>query len=309
LLSLVKQTKEDVEVLKGVSRSFFLSLRVLPAPMRRGACLGYLLARTSDTLADSVGLPVAVRSEWLLRFKKAVAEKSVAPRWPISLINAASDPKERRLLECSGEIFERLRALPVEEAVLVQEVLEIITDGQLMDLQIFAEASQQHPIVLPDAATLDDYTWKVAGSVGAFWTKLGFLTLGPQFSKAAESELIERGVAYGQGLQLINILRDLPADLAAGRCYLPVKDPQQVPELLEAHARWLTIARRWISEGERYAKELSSWRLRVGTVLPALIAVETVKLLQGVSWEALQKRPKIPRWRVYLLLLRAIFWS
>jgi len=40
------------DVLKRVSRSFYLSLRVLPKKMRKPVGLAYLLARAADTIAD-----------------------------------------------------------------------------------------------------------------------------------------------------------------------------------------------------------------------------------------------------------------
>lgn len=307
LVDRVKGILEKYEVLKGVSRSFFLTLRVLPAPMRRGASVGYLLARTSDTLADTASLSTGVRLEWLMKFKNAVASRSEPPRWPVSLLNAVCDPRERLLLECSGDVFEQLRALPSAEGALVQEVLEVILSGQTMDLEQFSGASRENPVVLADSLALEDYAWRVAGCVGEFWTKLGFLTLGDQFSLTPEPELIEKGVRYGKGLQLINILRDLPADLAAGRCYLPVGNPQDRRELMHSHAEWLETAEQWIVEGEVYARHLKSLRLRVGSVLPALLARETAKLLREISWEDLQMRPKISRRQVYACLARAMF--
>ena len=53
------------DVLKGVSRSFYLSLRFLPAPMRGPAGIAYLLARASDTIADSATIPAAERIAFL----------------------------------------------------------------------------------------------------------------------------------------------------------------------------------------------------------------------------------------------------
>ena len=97
---------------------------------------------------------------------------------------------------------------------LVREVLATIASGQTLDLERFAGASRENPVVLDDDAALEDYAWRVAGCVGAFWTKLGFLTLGDRFSKSPEPELLAQGIAYGKGLQLVNILRDLAADLA-----------------------------------------------------------------------------------------------
>ena len=295
------------QVLKGVSRSFYLTLRLLPRPMRRAASLGYLLARTSDTLADTTAAPLDARLHFLGQFRLAVAGKSAAPRWPVSILNAIPDARERHLLECSGEIFASLKRLPQGEAALVMEVLEIIVSGQTLDLERFAGASREHPVALLDDAALEDYAWRVAGSVGAFWTKLGFLTLGERFSNAPAPELLARGIAYGKGLQLVNILRDLAADLASGRCYLPVADPRDSQEILACHGRWLTRAEEWIGEGRNYAETLRSRRLRAATVLPALIARKTMVPLRGATWQALQTRIKIPRKVVYQCVLRAFF--
>ena len=60
--------------------------------------------------------------------------------------------------------------------------MKIIVSGQTLDLQRFADASGENPVALQDDAALEDYAWRVAGCVGAFWTKLGFLKGVSQFS-------------------------------------------------------------------------------------------------------------------------------
>ena len=299
----------EKQVLKGVSRSFYLTLRLLPAPMRGAASLGYLLARTSDTLADTTAAPVALRMECLRFFSAAVAGAAAAPHWPGSFLTAIDDPRERQLLERCGEMIDWLRALDGDEAALVREVVEIIISGQTLDLERFASASREQPVALADDAALEDYAWRVAGCVGAFWTKLGFLTLGGRFSTTTETELLERGIAYGKGLQLVNILRDLPMDLAAGRCYLPVADPHDLSALLACHRRWQGRAQAWAGEGETYSASLPSRRLRAATLLPALLARKTLEALEGASWGTLQTRMKIPRRAVYHALLQALLTS
>lgn len=297
----------EKQLLRGVSRSFYLTLRLLPRPMRGAASLGYLLARTSDTLADTAAASVAERVRWLEQFNRSIAGNSAVPRWPASILDALTDPRERLLLERSDRIIAWLRRLPGAEATLVRQVLEIIVSGQKLDLERFAVASRDHPIALPDDAALDDYAWRVAGCVGAFWTKLGFLTIGSRYSCAHPAVLLEQGVAYGKGLQLVNILRDLSADLATGRCYLPVSNPHDPQELLACHARWLDQAADWAAQGEIYASSLHSRRLRAATVLPALIARKTLEPLRGATWEALQTRIKVPRSVVYRTLIQAFF--
>jgi farnesyl-diphosphate farnesyltransferase len=273
--------------------------------MRGAVSLAYLLARISDTLADTTTISLDERLQALVIFREAVAEEMDCPSWPSSILNAAVDPRERRLLEHSGEIFKKLQGLPKGEAGLVREVLEVIVSGQMLDLQHFASATLERPVALRDDSELEDYTWRVAGSVGAFWTKLGFLTMGDRFSSAGESTLIAQGTAYGKGLQLVNILRDVSVDLAMGRCYLPVLNPQDSRAMLVSHAQWLSVAEEWISEGENYARTLQSRRLRAATLLPAMIARQTLEQLRGVSWEALQTRIKVSRSFVYRSLIRA----
>ncbi len=274
--------------------------------MRGAASLGYLLARSADTLADAAGVPVPMRQDALAAFTHAVATLAPPPRWPHALPAALPDPRERVLLSNMPALLTWLRALPAAEAALVREVVAIISSGQQLDLQRFASASRDQPVALPDDAALEDYTWRVAGSVGEFWTRLGFLTLGQRFSTMEPTVLLEKGRAYGQGLQLVNILRDLPADLETGRCYLPVADPAERAALLACHAQWLERAAAWVAQGRSYALSLPIRRLRAATQLPALLAAETLGLLRGTPWESLQARVKVPRHRVYALLLRAL---
>src|SRR6266571_6031354 len=50
-------------ILARVSRSFYLSIRLLPKKLRDPVALGYLLARASDTIADTTELPLDLRME------------------------------------------------------------------------------------------------------------------------------------------------------------------------------------------------------------------------------------------------------
>lgn len=291
--------------LQGVSRSFHLTLRLLPGPMRGAASLGYLLARLSDTLADTSAAPMAVRRSCLDAFREAVEGNSDTPEWPPTLLDAVNDPRERRLLEGADHLIAWLRALPEGESGLVREVVGVIIGGQTLDLERFADADPSHPVALANADELEDYAWRVAGCVGAFWTKLGFFVCGPRFSSEPCETLMQRGIAYGKGLQLVNILRDLPQDLTQGRCYLPAVDPRDPEELLRLHDAWNHRAMTEVRQGFVYAESLRSWRVRVATVMPAMLAVQTLDRLRGAGMETLRARVKVPRCGVWLALIRA----
>ena len=90
-----------------------------------------------------------------------------------------------------------------------------IISGQRLDI-----GTKESAIVsLRNDAELDDYTYRVAGSVGEFWTKI---SINHHILNSADSEiLLNLGIQFGKALQLINILRDIPSDLSIGRCYIP----------------------------------------------------------------------------------------
>ena len=59
-------------LLKGVSRSFYLTLRILPEGMRDPVGLAYLLARAADTIADTSLIPPVQRLDLLLALRQQV---------------------------------------------------------------------------------------------------------------------------------------------------------------------------------------------------------------------------------------------
>ena len=276
--------------------------------MRGTAGLAYLLARTSDTLADSAAAPAAIRMECLARLARAISGDETVSDWPNAVVEGIDDSREKQLLGVTPLLLEFLRELPAAEAALIREVTGIIISGQQLDLQRFAEATPSQPVALASAGELDDYTWRVAGCVGVFWTRLAHQTLGDAFSSDSIEIQIQRSIRYGRALQLVNILRDLRADLAQGRCYLPVKAPSDADQLLTEHARWLAMARGHLDEGFAYASALCSHRLRAASALPALIARDTLDLLAAAGPAVLQQRLKVPRSAIYRSLVRAVLW-
>ncbi len=54
-------------ILRSVSRSFYLSIRLLPEKLRDPIALAYLLARATDTIADTVEISADVRMEELAK--------------------------------------------------------------------------------------------------------------------------------------------------------------------------------------------------------------------------------------------------
>ena len=298
--------KEWLPLLKGVSRSFYLSLRLLPGPMRSGAVVGYLLARASDTLADTEGVPASGRLECLDTFRQVLVSGGGELPEVGQYEDVLDSVGERVLLGRLPDLFRVFHGLPDAERELVREVVVTILEGQRLDLVRFGGASAEHPACLRSREELEDYAYRVAGCVGEFWTKLGYLTLGEGFSREEPDLLCRWGREYGMGLQLVNILRDAPFDLAEGRCYLPVAAAGGSVAYGEEHRYWQAVARKWVARGEEYAKALVSRRLKIASGLPAAIAAETLDLLAGASWEAMSARVKVSRTKVYAAIWRGL---
>jgi farnesyl-diphosphate farnesyltransferase len=281
---------------------------MLPKPMRPATGTGYLLARASDTLADTAAVPVDDRLELLDGFADELKGKGGGWRRDglKAFIRCQSHEGERALLERLDDCFAELAALDALQADAVRKTVGTIISGQRLDLVRFDEAGKENPRALKSEEELEDYCYRVAGCVGGFWTRIGLLTLGNRFSDAAPDDLDALGVRYGMGLQLLNILRDLPEDLVQGRCYLPLADPLDTAALLNSRREWLEHAGVWLESGCRYSSRLKMRRLRAASVLPALIGQDTLRLIQAEP--AMQAKVKVSRQVVRKAIWHAWWW-
>lgn len=323
-------------LLKATSRSFYLTLRVLPSAVRPQIGLAYLLARTTDTIADTEILPVEQRLEALDHLRARILGQSAAPLNFGEMAKQQGSPAEKLLLEKAEDSLALLQTHSTEDLKLIRDVLGTITSGQKLDLRRFAPpASAQErnadklklglqPIVaLETGAELDDYTWRVAGCVGGFWTKICRAHLFPR-ARLDEQQFIADGIRFGKGLQLVNILRDLPADLKKGRCYLPLEklEPAKLlPETLLSpvnEAKFLKLYREYLDKAESHlragwnytnALPFGQFRVRLACAWPILMGMRTIDLLRAADVAGLRERVKISRGEVRGILLRSTLAS
>jgi farnesyl-diphosphate farnesyltransferase len=275
----------------------------LPLRIRPAIAIGYLLARASDTIADTNKFEPKYRLETLDALRMALKGSTIDLAQRVSLcVDTQPEGAERELLKQLISLAAYVRSLPSGQQVLVQEVLNKITQGQRLDIERFEMADSLH--ALRNADELEEYTYLVAGSVGEFWTRLCSLEW-PSYSRIAISELERLGVDFGKGLQLINILRDFPVDVAHGRSYLPVHDPRLLKEnvglarplFLEWHGR----ARHYLHSAWAYVCAVRPIRVRFACALPVLIGSRTLRKLDGSGVMG----AKISRAELYWLMILA----
>jgi farnesyl-diphosphate farnesyltransferase len=301
----------ETKILRPVSRSFYLSIRFLPARLRQPIALAYLLARTSDTVADTSQMPVTMRMETLKLLRDGI--QGTASREVVAELMASFVPEnasERQLLEALPDCLSWLNQMEHADRDDIRMVLEQITRGQMLDLERFGDAKEVR--ALGTAADLDEYTYLVAGCVGEFWTQLCFRHV-RNFASRPEHEMLALGRRYGMALQLINVLRDAGSDLRAGRCYFPeceLNSANLTPsEILSEPERFQSIYRVWLEKakadlecGMEYSLSIENRRVRGATVLPALIGARTLALLSTAGAMTLQRTVKVPRGEVRVMI-------
>ena len=360
-------------LLRDVSRSFYLTLRILPSRVRPQIGLAYLLARATDTIADTEIVPVAERLDTLEQLRRRILGTTTTP-CPFSRfaesgfengVKRATSPSaaatcrrearragnppqqaggllhselssqtdsqsggpadaprasERLLLNRIEEALTILGAMSQPDRELIREVLGVITDGQALDLQRFGGASQDRMAALETDQELVDYTYRVAGCVGEFWTKICRAHLFPR-ADLDDKFLLHNGVLFGQGLQLVNILRDLPRDLRLGRCYLPreklgpaglnpgdLLHPENEPRLRPIYDAYLDRAESHLRAGWAYtcALPFRSPRVRLACAWPILIGARTVTQLRRANILDSAHRVKISRKEVRGVIFRSL---
>ena len=301
-------------ILRSVSRSFYLSIRLLQEQLRDPVALAYLLARMTDTVADTTRISGTVRTETLKMLSNGIqgsASRGVIVSLIASFVPLQENAAERRLLVALPDSLEWLEHVDAADRNDIRVVLEKITCGQMLDLERFDNPTKIR--ALQRAADLDEYTYLVAGCVGEFWTRLCFRHV-RNFASLSEAEMLVLGKRYGMALQLINVLRDVGSDLRAGRCYFPEEELAEVglpaAQILSEPERFHPIYKRWTQKaqdelewGMQYSRAIRNRRLRAATVLPALIGARTLALLRDAGTMALQRKIKVRRDEVRRMIL------
>lgn len=284
----------EKEILRRTSRSFHLTIRLLPRAVRDDIALAYLLARATDTVADTATAPEVERLHLLRAARESLGRAEIAGYDAAAWAGRHRNAAERSLLLALPDLWRRMGERDEAARRPMITVMGSILEGQIFDLERFT----------PEAAPLtgeelERYTYLVAGSVGEFWTDLCAARL-PDFSHEPPQVMGARARHYGQGLQLVNILRDRRMDAALGRVYVR---PGEI-------GAWTEQARRWLQDGADYCAALRSGRLRYATLLPALLGWRTLLLTEAQPASVITPA-KVPRRELRQWMRRAlpVWWS
>jgi len=220
-------------VLPSVSRTFALTIRVLPPGLRDSVTVAYLLCRMADHLEDSVWAPPRSRIAGL-RALEALLEDPGLPhsgRYDEVLASpellsgpgSGSGGPSRRLgsgilLARRDLVFAAFRAQPPDASAVIARWVREMASG--MGRYVGRECDEPVPRTLATRDDLFAYCWCVAGTVGHLLTDLFLARLGPEAAPVA-SRLRELAEPFGRGLQVTNVLQDIAEDRGRGWVYVP----------------------------------------------------------------------------------------
>jgi farnesyl-diphosphate farnesyltransferase len=296
--------------------------------VRQPIGLAYLFCRAADTIADTALLPRDRRLAYLEQYRSAFGKAGPTAVVPLQrhLTGQQQSLAERELLTRLTDCFTLLRDMESQDQDCIRALVLTLTQGMQMDLTVFPGEDEGRVEALDTRAALDCYTYFVAGCVGEFWTRITTAHL-PSLRHWDVEAMADRGVRFGKGLQLTNIVRDLAQDLRIGRCYLPRTELAalgvQPEDLFDATTlnrvqplldELIDLALSLYQEGWAYTLAIPrrEWRLRLACAWPLLIGVSTLTAVSR-SRHLLDPavRVKIARAQVYAILLRSLLtvWS
>lgn len=308
-MSVLINDKID-NLLKTTSRSFYPTLKYLPKKVRGQIGLLYLLARVADTIADSKSGETDELLRLLRDYNDVAQGKAIDLPDFSRLAEIQENQHEAELLLNVQDVVDGLMVYSEEDRGRMLECLDIIVGGQILDLERFGPAKEGGVLsALNDNSELDDYTFRVAGCVGVFWTKMSLAHL-ITLPSEKETVFFEKGTRFGKALQMINILRDIPEDLRFGRCYIPEQelakhdlkpedlfDSKNIEKFRPLYDEYLDLTNEHLDAAIEYIKMLpeTQFRLKASCMLPVLVGQRTVTLLRDGNILDSSDRIKVTR--------------
>ncbi|MCP3064264.1 squalene/phytoene synthase family protein [Myxococcus sp. K38C18041901] len=285
-------------VLPRVSRTFALNIPLLPAPLDLAATVAYLLLRVADTLEDEIHL---ARQEEL--FDALADLVRLEPGWESRAqsfarlvggeFRAGAPEAEVELVDRTVWVLRTLASLPSWAHTPIARCVRVMTVGMK---QVQRQHGGGKPVMgLPDLQTMLAYCYFAAGVVGEMLTEL-FIAYSPAINATRRGQLQSQSIAFGEALQLTNMLKDVREDMEQGRCWLPLDRmarhglttstltlPSHREQAMALHSELMVVARRGQQEALEYVLALPAEepKLRLFCLYPLFLSVKTLCLIDN----------------------------
>jgi farnesyl-diphosphate farnesyltransferase len=197
---------DALRVLKQTSRTFYIPISRLPAPLQDTIGSAYLCMRSIDEIEDHPSLDNKTKAFLLHRLSWALQATVAREETSTSQVDILFASYQRLLPEVTLRICDWLARIPTGIAPRVWDATIAMADR----MAFWVENNWQ--ILSED--DLNSYTFSVAGSVGLMICDIWTWFDGTQIDR-------EAAIHLGRGLQLVNILRNREEDASRGVNFFP----------------------------------------------------------------------------------------
>jgi farnesyl-diphosphate farnesyltransferase len=194
------------EILPAVSRTFALSIRVLPGALGRAVLGAYLLCRIADTLEDEPVLDAAAKATLLDELRCCFDDAGAADAFPARVAAITGEAAHVRLTRHTDLVFVLYRSLSPGTREHVQRWVGEMIAGMRKFVLLYP-----HGIRIQSLEEYKEYCYYVAGTVGYLLTDL-WHEHAPSIGERQYQVLREKCRAFAEALQTVNILKDVATD-------------------------------------------------------------------------------------------------
>jgi farnesyl-diphosphate farnesyltransferase len=276
-------------ILQKVSRTYALTIRSLGQPFREPVLVGYLLCRIADTYEDSATLPYESKFKALTLFLEILKEDDSNKLNELrALLTPFSIDDDEEFLAIYPELtIARYREFDEKIQEIMYQTVSEMVEGMKSTI---TKQHTQGEVGTDTEEELEEYCYYVAGTVGNMLTAL-FHHLSPWIGKKLYEDMAQHNEAFGQALQLTNIIKDAMGDLKRGVSFIPKElahqyrvdpDTLYLPENREAAKsvmnHLILKATRQLNVALKYCLMIPKQepRMRLFTVMPVMFAIKTL---------------------------------
>jgi len=277
-------------MLPRVSRTFSLGIRLLPPKLEVAVRTGYLLCRIADTIEDDVRMPAARKAKLLDHFVACFGDAAAAGEFSSCTPELTGNKADVDLVAITQNVFLIWRQLDADSRNIIERWVTEMAHGMRRFVLKYPDG-----IRIGTTPELREYCYFVAGTVGHLLTEL-WRAHSVFIGKRAYARLLRDCEAFGEALQLVNILKDIATDAEEENAiYVPAelllaRGSSHDTILADAHRTinrealmpLMAIAQDDLQRSLSYIEALPSAALRVRLfcVLPVLLAAATMRELE-----------------------------
>ena len=279
-------------ILPGVSRTFALSIRLLPGTLNDAVLVSYLLCRIADTIEDDHAATVERKAALFHTLLAALDDQSAAAALAAAATElVAGETSHVQLVRGAPDVLAVYHALPEYSRLRVRHWVGEMVRGMEKFVRLYPGGIRIRTI-----DEYKEYCYYVAGTVGNLLTDLWH-------EHSASIGLVEYRALwrncreFGEALQTVNILKDIAWDAthenaiyvpedslrAHGSSHRTLLDPDHAARNHAAVQELIALAWRDLDASLAYFTTLPrrALRIRAFCLLPLLFACATLRELTG----------------------------